>query len=86
MQHIRRQGLGGGTMDVGHLGDTTTLYIHPGNLVPAIAEGRRGVLAGEPSGHVARTGMACGTHLFFAVLRASEAKNPEPLLDVARCR
>ena len=77
MQRIRRQGLGGGT---------TTLYAHFGNLVPAIAKGRRGILAVEPSGHVSRTGMAYGTHLFFAVLRGSEAKNPELLLGVARCR
>lgn len=83
---IKRQGLGGVTVHVGHPDGTTTLYAHLGNLVPAIAEGRRGVAAGEPLGHVARTGVTYGTHLFFAVLRGNEAVDPEPLLGVARCR
>lgn len=83
---IKRQGLGGVTVHVGHPDGTTTLYAHLGNLVPAIAEGRRGVAAGEPLGHVARTGVTYGTHLFFAVLRGNEAVDPESLLGVARCR
>lgn len=83
---IKRQGLGGVTVHVGHPDGTTTLYAHLGNLVPAIAEGRRGVAAGEPLGHVARTGVTYGTHLFFAVLPGNEAVDPEPLLGVARCR
>ena len=53
-------------MDMGHPDATTTLCAHPGNLVPAIAEGRPGALARKPSGHVARTGTTRGTPLFFA--------------------
>lgn len=83
---IKRQGLGGVTVHVGHPDGTTTLYAHLGNLVPAIAEGKRSVAAGEPLGRVARTGVTYGTHLFFAVLRGAEAIDPEPLLNVPRCR
>lgn len=82
---IKRQGLGGVTVHIGHPGGLTTLYAHLGNLVPAIAEGRRAVRAGEPLGHVARTGVTYGTHVFFAVLRGMEAVDPEPLLAVPRC-
>ncbi len=82
---IKRQGLGGVIVHLGHPGGTTTLYAHLGNLVPAIAEGRRSVRAGESLGHVARTGVTYGTHLFFAVLRGTEAVDPEPLLGVPRC-
>ena len=83
---VKRQGLGGVTVHVGHPGGTTTLYAHLGTLVPAIAEGKRSVAAGEPLGHVSRTGVTYGTHVFFAVLRGSEAVDPEPLLCVPRCR
>lgn len=83
---IRRQGLGGVTVHVGHPGGLTTLYAHLGNLVPAIAEGKRAVAEGEPLGRVARTGVTYGTHVFFAVLRGAEAIDPEPLLEVPRCR
>lgn len=84
--HIKRQGLGGVTVHLAHPGGLTTLYAHLGNLVPAIAEGKRAVLAGDPLGHVARTGVTYGAHVFFAVLRGAEAIDPEPLLAVPRCR
>ncbi|HEY0203858.1 MAG TPA: M23 family metallopeptidase [Acetobacteraceae bacterium] len=82
---IKRQGLGGVTVHLGHPDGLTTLYAHLGNLVPAIAEGRRTVHTGEPLGHVARTGVTYGTHVFFAVLRGTEALDPEPMLAVPRC-
>lgn len=83
---VKRQGLGGVTVHLGHPDGLTTLYAHLGNLVPAIAEGKRSIAAGEPLGHVARTGVTYGTHVFFAVLRGTEAIDPEPLLGVPRCR
>lgn len=83
---IRRQGPGGVTVYVGHRGGLATLYSHLGNLVPAIAEGKRAVAAGEPLGRVARTGVTYGTHVHFAVLRGAEAIDPEPLLEVPRCQ
>ena len=73
------------TVHIAHGGGLVTLYAHLGNLVPAVAEGRRQVAAGEALGHVARTGVTYGTHLFFAVLRGTEAIDPEPLLGVPRC-
>jgi murein DD-endopeptidase MepM/ murein hydrolase activator NlpD len=73
---IKRQGLGGVTVHLVHPGGMTTLYAHLGNLVPAIAEGKRTVVAGEPLGHVARTGVTYGTHVFFAVLVNGQAVDP----------
>ena len=82
---IKRQGLGGVTVHLQHADGSVTLYAHLGNLVPALAEGRRDIRAGEALGHVARTGVTYGTHVFFAVLRGGVAVDPEPLLGVARC-
>lgn len=82
---VKRQGLGGVTVHVAHAGGLLTLYAHLGNLVPAIAEGKRRVVAGEPLGHVARTGVTYGTHLFFAVLRDGVAVDPAEMLSVGPC-
>lgn len=86
VQVIKRQGLGGVTVHLAHPGGLVTLYAHLGNLVPAIAEGRRVVVAGEPLGHVARTGVTYGTHVFFATLINGTAVDPLGLLPpVPRC-
>ena len=82
---ITRQGLGGVTVHVQHPGGLVTLYAHLGNLVPAIAEGKRSVAAGEPLGHVARTGVTYGTHVFFATLLGGQAVDPLAYLAVPRC-
>lgn len=82
---IKRQGLGGVTIHLQHAGGVATLYAHLGNLVPAIASGRRQVVAGEPLGHIARTGVTYGTHLFFAVLVDGAAIDPAPLIGVHPC-
>jgi len=73
---VKRQGLGGVTVHLRHPGGLVTLYAHLGNLVPAIAEGKRNVAAGEVLGHVARTGVTYGTHVFFAVLKNGQAVDP----------
>jgi hypothetical protein len=73
---VKRQGSGGVTVHPRHPGGLVTLYAHLGNLVPAIAEGKRNVAAGEVLGHVARTGVSYGTHLFFAVLENGQAVDP----------
>ena len=83
---IKRQGLGGVSISVIHADGITTLYAHLGNLVPAIAEGKRAVTAGEPLGRVARTGVTYGTHLFFAVFERGTAVDPSALLDVRPCQ
>jgi murein DD-endopeptidase MepM/ murein hydrolase activator NlpD len=77
---IKRQGLGGVTVHLRHPDGLVTLYGHLGNLVPAIATGKRHVAAGEPLGHVARTGVTYGTHLFFAVLENGQAVDPLGML------
>jgi murein DD-endopeptidase MepM/ murein hydrolase activator NlpD len=83
---IKRQGLGGVTVHLRHPGGLVTLYAHLGNLVPAIAEGKRNVTAGEALGHVARTGVTYGTHLFFAVLENGQAVDPLGVLPpLPRC-
>src|ERR1700759_4566978 len=82
---IKRQGLGGVTVHIAHPGGLVTLYAHLGNLVPAVAEGKRAVAAGEALGHVARTGVTYGTHVFFAVLRDGQAIDPEPPHGVGPC-
>jgi murein DD-endopeptidase MepM/ murein hydrolase activator NlpD len=82
---IKRQGLGGVTVHIAHPGGVTTLYAHLGNLVPAIAEGKRNVVQGEPLGHVARTGVTYGTHVFFAVLVDGKAVDPLTMMPVPRC-
>jgi murein DD-endopeptidase MepM/ murein hydrolase activator NlpD len=82
---IKRQGLGGVTVRIAHQGGITTLYAHLGNLVPAIAKGKRTVAIGEPLGHVARTGVTYGTHVFFAVFVNGQAVDPLTMMSVPRC-
>ena len=82
---IKRQGLGGVTVRLQHPGGLMTLYAHLGNLVPAIAEGKRTIAAGEALGHVARTGVTYGTHVFFAVFLNGQAVDPLTYVAVPRC-
>ena len=83
---IKRQGLGGVTIHLRHPGGLVTLYAHLGNLVPAIAAGKRNVVAGEALGHVSRTGVTYGTHVFFAVLENGQAVDPLGMLPpLPRC-
>jgi murein DD-endopeptidase MepM/ murein hydrolase activator NlpD len=83
---VKRQGPGGVTVHLRHPGGLETLYAHLGNLVPAIAEGKRNVAAGEALGYVARTGVTYGTHVFFAVLENGQAVDPlEMLPPLPRC-
>ena len=51
---IKRQGLGGVTIHLRHPGGLVTLYAHLGNLVPAIAAGKRNVAAGRRWGQRGR--------------------------------
>src|ERR1700735_4182743 len=86
VEMVKRQGLGGVTVHLRHPGGLVTLYAHLGNLVPAIAAGKRNVAAGEALGHVARTGVTYGTHVFFAVLENGQAVDPLGMLPpLARC-
>jgi murein DD-endopeptidase MepM/ murein hydrolase activator NlpD len=82
---IKRQGLGGVAIRIAHGGGVETYYGHLGNLVPAVAEGRRAIAAGEPLGHVARTGVTYGTHVFFAVFVSGMAVDPTAYLPLSPC-
>jgi murein DD-endopeptidase MepM/ murein hydrolase activator NlpD len=83
---IKRQGLGGVTVHLRHPGGLVTLYAHLGNLVPAIAQGKRKMAAGEALGHVGRMGVTYGTHVFFAVLHNGQAMDPLSVLPpLPRC-
>ena len=82
---IKRQGLGGVAIRIAHGGGVESYYAHLGNLVPAVAEGQRAVVAGSPLGHVARTGVTYGTHVFFAVFVDGVAVDPVGFLAVGGC-
>lgn len=82
---IKRQGLGGVSVFIAHGDGLQTFYAHLGNLVPAIATGQRRVAAGQPLGHVARTGVTYGTHVFFAVTVNGQAVDPQAWLGLPRC-
>ncbi len=77
--------MGGVTIHITHADGLATLYAHLGNLVPAIAQGRRRVAAGEQLGRVARTGVTYGTHLFFAVFQHGTAIDPLTVLAIPPC-
>ena len=86
---IHKRGPGGLELLIQH-GDPKadgyiTLYSHLGSLVPAIAEGKRQVAAGEKIAVVGRTGVTYGTHLYFSLLLNGRAIDPEPFLPVQRC-
>lgn len=82
---VRRMGIGGLWVMVQHPG-FRTLYAHLGSLVPALAEGRTTLAAGDPVGRIGRTGVTYGTHLFFQVTVDGTPIDPAPLLGLPGCR
>ncbi len=82
---IRRMGIGGLQVTLHHPGGLVTLYAHLGSVVPALAEGRTTLAAGDPIGRIGRTGVTYGTHLFFAVFANGRAIDPNLLLDLPPC-
>ena len=86
---IHKRGPGGLELLIRHgdpkAGGYITLYSHLGSLVPAIAEGKRQVAAGETIAVVGRSGVTYGTHLYFGLLLNGRAIDPEPFLPVQRC-
>jgi len=85
VSRIKRMGIGGLQVYVVHPGGLTTLYAHLGSVVPALAEGRSRLAAGDPIGRIARTGVTYGTHLFFAVFANGRAIDPNLLLQLPAC-
>ena len=86
---VQKRGPGGLEVLIQHgdpkAGFYVTLYSHLGSLVPAIAEGKRQVRAGDKIAVVGRTGVTYGTHLYFGLLLNGRPIDPEPFLPVKRC-
>lgn len=85
VSRIKRMGIGGLQVFLTHPGGLTTLYAHLGSVVPALAEGRTHLEAGDPIGRIGRTGVTYGTHLFFAVFAGGRAIDPNLLLGLPPC-
>jgi murein DD-endopeptidase MepM/ murein hydrolase activator NlpD len=81
---IQHNGPGGLEMLVQHDG-FVGIYSHFGMIVPAFAEGKRTVAAGEKLGVVGMTGVTSGPHLFFEMILAGKPVDPAPYLGVAQC-
>jgi murein DD-endopeptidase MepM/ murein hydrolase activator NlpD len=81
---IQHNGPGGLEMLVQHDG-FVGIYSHFGMIVPAFAEGKRTIAAGEKLGVVGMTGVTSGPHLFFEMILAGRPVDPAPYLGVAQC-
>jgi murein DD-endopeptidase MepM/ murein hydrolase activator NlpD len=81
---IQHKGPGGLEMLVQHDG-FVGVYSHLGTIVPAFAEGKTSVAAGEKLGVVGDTGVTYGMHLYFEMIRAGRPVDPAPYLDVPLC-
>ncbi len=76
---IQKKGPGGLEMLVQHE-SFVGIYSHFGMVVPAFAEGKRTVAAGEKLGVVGNTGLTTGAHLYFEMDFAGKPVNPAPSL------
>ncbi len=83
---LHRRGAGGLEVVLRHPGGLTTLYAHLGSVTPALAEGKRAVVAGEKIGVVGRTGVSYGTHVYFELRVNGERVDPARYLSLVRCR
>ncbi len=81
---IQHNGPGGLEMLVQHDG-FIGIYSQFGMIMPAFAEGRRSVAAGEKLGVVGVTGVTSGPHLYFGMSLAGRPVDPEPYLGLAQC-
>ena len=77
---VQRKGPGGLEMLVQHDG-FLGIYSHFGMIMPAFAEGKRTVAAGEKLGVVGRTGVTSGAHLFFGMVLAGRPVDPAQYLQ-----
>jgi murein DD-endopeptidase MepM/ murein hydrolase activator NlpD len=81
---IQHNGPGGLEMLVQHDG-FVGVYSHFGMIMPAFAEGKRDVAAGEKLGVVGMTGVTSGPHLYFEMILGGRPVDPQPYLNVAMC-
>ncbi len=56
------------------------IYSHFGMVMPAFAEGKHTVAAGEKLGVVENTGLTTGAHLYFEMDFAGKPVDPAPYL------
>jgi len=85
---IHRRGPGGLELAIAHqgsLGRYVSLYAHLGQILPAFAQGRTHVKAGERIARIGRTGVTYGTHLYFELLVDGKPVDPAPLFPVQPC-
>lgn len=82
---LHRRGAGGLEVVLHHPGGFNTLYAHLGSVMPALAEGKRQVVAGEELGVVGRTGVSYGTHVYFELQVAGRRVDPAPYLHLQHC-
>jgi murein DD-endopeptidase MepM/ murein hydrolase activator NlpD len=61
------------------------VYSHLGTIMPAFAEGKTTVAAGEKLGVVGDTGVTYGMHLYFEMILAGRPVDPAPYLGVPLC-
>ena len=81
---IQKKGPGGLEMLVQHDG-FVGIYSHFGMVMPAFAEGKRTVAAGEKLGVVGNIGLTTGAHLYFEMDFAGKPVDPAPYLGIPRC-
>jgi murein DD-endopeptidase MepM/ murein hydrolase activator NlpD len=81
---IQNKGPGGLEMLVQHDG-FVGVYSHFGMVMPAFAEGKSTVAAGEKLGLVGKTGLTFGAHLYFEMILAGAPVDPAPYLKVPQC-
>ncbi len=81
---IGRRGAGGLEVVLQH-SNFTTLYAHLGSVTPALAQGKRSVVAGERLGLVGRTGVSYGTHVYFELQVDGRRVDPAPYLRLQPC-
>jgi murein DD-endopeptidase MepM/ murein hydrolase activator NlpD len=81
---VQNKGPGGLEMLVQHDG-FVGVYSHFGAVMPAFAEGKTTVAAGEQLGVVGKTGLTYGAHLYFAMILAGAPVDPAPYLRLPQC-
>lgn len=81
---VQNKGPGGLEMLVQHDG-FVGVYSHFGMIMPAFAEGKKTVEAGEKLGVVGRTGVTFGAHLYFEMILGGAPVDPAPYLKLPHC-
>ena len=81
---IQSKGPGGLEMLVQHDG-FVGVYSHFATVMPAFADGKLTVAAGEKLGVVGKTGITAGAHLYFEIISAGMPVDPAPYLRAPQC-